>query len=199
MISHEGCTQMSFCLGTPKLGVPKFLKLGFLELWKPITSYKYLWLRWNIKQSCSHHWNFFNNMWHVTCTQVNQGDSWRLVVGSQIRILTPGPSFGHNLCFKYSNESCEPILDIYALRDFQWCKELFNLMNFGSWNCFIKIQDFVGILTPKVGVHLGMCGFIPSHSFTFQECKFNSWVALLVCTFPCPCLVISLNLGSWHG
>jgi len=32
---------------------------------------------------------------------------------NQIAILIPDPSFGHNLCFKYSNESCEPILDIY--------------------------------------------------------------------------------------
>jgi hypothetical protein len=25
-----------------------------------------------------------------------------------------GPSFGHNLCFKYPNGSCEPILNIYV-------------------------------------------------------------------------------------
>jgi hypothetical protein len=44
-------------------------------------------------------------MWHATYTQVNQGDSQLLVVESQITIR-------HNLCFKYSNGSCEPILDI---------------------------------------------------------------------------------------
>jgi hypothetical protein len=51
-------------------------------------------------------------MWHITCMQVNQSDSKLLVVESQIGSLTPGPSFGHNLCFKYSNGTCEPILDI---------------------------------------------------------------------------------------
>jgi hypothetical protein len=38
-----------------------------------------------------------------------------LVVESQTANLTLGLSFGHNLCFKYPNESCEPILDIYTL------------------------------------------------------------------------------------
>jgi hypothetical protein len=30
MPGHEGYTQMSFCLKTPKLGVPKFPKLGLM-------------------------------------------------------------------------------------------------------------------------------------------------------------------------
>jgi hypothetical protein len=38
MISHGGCIQMSFCPGTPKLGVSKFSKLGLMALWKAITS-----------------------------------------------------------------------------------------------------------------------------------------------------------------
>jgi len=54
-------------------------------------------------------------MWHGTYTYVIQGDSWLLMVESQINILNPNPSFGHNLCFKYSNGSCEPILNIYVL------------------------------------------------------------------------------------
>ncbi len=33
----------------------------------------------------------------------NQGNSRLLVVGSQFDSLTPNPSFGHNLCFKYPN------------------------------------------------------------------------------------------------
>ncbi len=37
--SHGPCTQMSFCPRTPKLGISKFLKLGFAQFWKPITSY----------------------------------------------------------------------------------------------------------------------------------------------------------------
>jgi len=69
-------------------------------------------------------------MWHATYTQVNQGDSWLLVVESQIDSLTPNLSFGHNLCFKYSNGTCEPISDIYVPIAFQWYKELFNPMSF---------------------------------------------------------------------
>jgi hypothetical protein len=38
VISHKGYTQMSFCLETPKLGVPKFPKLGLVGLWKAINS-----------------------------------------------------------------------------------------------------------------------------------------------------------------
>jgi hypothetical protein len=38
MINHEGYIQMSFCLGTPKLGIPKFPKLKLPTLWRAITS-----------------------------------------------------------------------------------------------------------------------------------------------------------------
>jgi hypothetical protein len=58
-------------------------------------------------------------MWHVNYAQVNQGDSWLLVVKSQIDTLILGLSFDHNLCFKYSNDSYEPILDIYVSKYFQ--------------------------------------------------------------------------------
>jgi hypothetical protein len=56
------------------------------------------------------------------------------MVGSQIGILTLDPSFGHNLCFKFPNGSCEPILKIYILRTFSWYKKIFNLMNFDPSN-----------------------------------------------------------------
>lgn len=36
-----------------------------------------------------------------------------------------------------------------------------------------------------MGVHLGVCGFIPSH---FRKCKCDFWVTFLACTFPCFCL-----------
>jgi hypothetical protein len=51
-------------------------------------------------------------MWHAPYTDVIQGNTQLLMVRNQIVILTFGPSFGHNLCYKYSNRSCEPILDI---------------------------------------------------------------------------------------
>jgi len=85
-----------------------------------------------------------NYMWHTTCKQASQGDSWLLVVGSQI-----GSSFGHNLCFKYSNGIYELILDIYIPRTFQWYKELFNPMSFDPCNCFMKIWKSIETIIPK--------------------------------------------------
>jgi hypothetical protein len=105
MPGHETSTQMSFL----KL---KFPKLRFLQLWGPIILCVDLWLKWGLKQNCSPRWKFTNDMSHATWTQGNRGDSWLLMVRNQIGNLTPGPSFGHNLCFKCPNESCEPILDI---------------------------------------------------------------------------------------
>jgi hypothetical protein len=117
---YGACTQMSFCFGTPKLGVLKFSKLGFLQLWRHVISCEDLVLIWGLKKSFSHHREFFNVMWHATCAQVNRGDSRLLVVESQIGNLTPNLSFGHNLYFKYPNGLCEPILNIYVPRAFQW-------------------------------------------------------------------------------
>jgi len=127
-------------------------------------------------------------MCHSTYTLLKHGDSWLLMVGNQIDTLIPDPSFSHNLCCKYSNGSCQPILDIYVLKAFQWYKEVFNLMSFDPWNYFMKIQNSIRTLTPKVGVHMGVYGFIPSHFITFRECKCDSHVTLSTCTFPCLCL-----------
>jgi hypothetical protein len=84
-------------------------------------------------------------MWHTTCMQINQGDFRLLMVGSQINNLIPIPSFGHNMCFKYPNRSWKPILDIYVSRDFQWYKELFNLMNFDPCNRLLKIRKSISV------------------------------------------------------
>jgi hypothetical protein len=95
-----------------QMGVLKFPKLGFSQLWGPITFFADLWLRWGLKQSCSPCRDIFNGMWHAICTQGNRGDSWLLVVGSQTANLIPSPSFGHNLCFQMSKWVIEPILNI---------------------------------------------------------------------------------------
>jgi hypothetical protein len=121
------------------------------------------------------------------------------VVGNQIGNLIPNPSFGHNLCFKCSNESCEPILDIYVSRTFQWYKELFNPMGFDPCNCFLKIRNSVETPTPKVGGHLGVWKFIPSHSLTLLgtwnvTLKLPSWAAPLQAL----ALVTNPRLGLWH-
>ncbi len=85
------------------------------------------------------------------------------MVRNQIGNLIPTLSFGHNLCFKCSNESCEPILDIYVSIAFQWYEELFNPMGFDSCNRSLKAQESIESPTPKMTVHLGMWGFILSH------------------------------------
>jgi hypothetical protein len=149
------------------VGVPKFPKLGFLQLWRPIPLCVDLQLRWGLKQSCIPCWDFSNGMWHATFTQGNLGNSWLLMVRSQIGNLILGPSFGHNLCFKYSNGSCEPILDIFVLRDFQWYKRFFNPMSFDPCNRPLKIQKSIRTPTPKMGAHLVVWGFIPSHFLAF--------------------------------
>jgi hypothetical protein len=131
--------------------------------------------------------------------QGNQGDSWFLVVKSQIGNLIHGPSFGHNLCFRYPNGSCEPILNIYVLIVFQWYKKIFNPMNLNHWSRFLKIQKSIGTLTPKMGAHLGVWRFIPSHFPTLSEewnvtPRFSSWPTPLQALV----LVASPRLGLWH-
>ncbi len=95
-----------------QVGVPKFPKLGLLQLWMPIIYSTYFWSKLGFKKSIRPRQDLSNDMCHTTCMQGNQGDFWFLVVESQINNLTPNLSFGHNLCFRYPNGSCEPILKI---------------------------------------------------------------------------------------
>ncbi len=124
------------------------------------------------------------------------------MVGNQIGNFTPSPSFGHNLCFTYPNGwfgSCDPILNIYVLRAFQWYKELFNRMSLSPWSRSLKIWKSIRIPSPKVGVHLGVWRFIHSHFPTFP----GAWdvtpkLLLLVCTFANPCLSCEHKVGLQH-
>jgi len=143
--------------------VPKLPKLGFPQLWGPITLCADLRLRWGLKQSCILRQQLFNGMLHATCTQGNQVDSWLLVVGNQIVNLTPGPSFGHNLCCRYPNGWCKPILYIYVSIVFQWYKKFFEPLGFDPCNYSLNIWESIGTPTPKVEAPLGVWGFIPSH------------------------------------
>ncbi len=106
-----------------RVGVSKSRQMGLPRLWSPITLQADLRSQCGLKQSCRSRRDLFNGMSHVLCSQVFRVDSRLLVVGSQNWQTpgnsTPGPSFGHNLCFRCSNEQCEPILDIYASRAFQ--------------------------------------------------------------------------------
>jgi hypothetical protein len=193
---HKANTQLSFCPKIPKLGVPKFPKLGLSWFWRPIILCENLQLRWGLKQHCSPCQEISNNMWHATYTKGNQGDSSLLVIESQIGKLILGPSFGHNLCFKCSNGSCEPILDIQVLIDFQWYKVLFTPMSFDPCNRPLKIWKSIRTPTSKVWAHFGRCGFIPSHFPTLLRAwnvtpKLHSWLAPLQAL----ALVMSPRLG----
>jgi hypothetical protein len=101
------------------VGVPKSRHLGLPGLWSPITLQVDLGSKCGLKQSCSSCRELSNGMSHVVCSQVNRVDSRLFLVRSQTANLTPGPSFGHNLCFRCPNEQLEPILDIYVPRAFQ--------------------------------------------------------------------------------
>jgi hypothetical protein len=139
-------------------------------------------------------------MLHATFMQGNQGDSWLLVARSQIDNLTPDPSFGHNLLFKCPNWSCKPILNIYVPKDFQLYKEIFNPISFDPYNRPLKIHESIGTLTPKVRIHLGVWGFIPSH---FPQ-LLGTWnVTPMLHSWPTPLQTLALvaipRLGLWHN
>jgi hypothetical protein len=42
-------------------------------------------------------------------------------------------------------------------------------MSFDPWNFSLKIRKFIRTPTPKMEAHLGMCGFIPSHSHALSR------------------------------
>jgi hypothetical protein len=182
------------------VGVPKSPKLGLLRLWSPIILRVDLGSRCGLKKSCSPCRELSNGMSHAIYRQVNWVDSRLFLVRSQTGNLTPGPSFGHNLCFRCPNEQCEPILDIYVSGAFQWYKERHKLLNFDPWNRSLKFQEFTGTPSPKVGVALGMWGFTPSHFPTLPGvCDVTPGLSLS----PHPCnpfaLVVSPKLGLWHN
>jgi hypothetical protein len=84
------------------------------------------------------------------------------MVESWITNLTQDVSFGHNLCFRCPNGSCEPILDIYISIVFQWYKDIIAIKVLIQW-----------VLTPvnalwRFGSPLGLQ--LPRWEFTW-ECE----------------------------
>jgi hypothetical protein len=189
VLFHKAHIQMAFCLGDSQMGVSKFSQLGFPRLWGPITLHADLGWRLSLKQSCNPCQDFSDCMLHATYTRGNRGDSWLLVVGSQIANLTFGFCFGHNLCFKYPNGSCEPILDICVSIAFQWYKELLNPLNFDPCNCFLKIRKSTRTPIPKVEAPFGS---VRVHSltlsYTFKSMKCDSRVSFLARNLASPYL-----------
>jgi len=174
-------------------------QLGLSQLWSPITLWANLGSRCGLKQSCNSRQELSNCMLHVVYKQVNQVDFWLFLVDSQIVNLPPGPSFGHNLCFRCPNEQCKPILDIYVWRAFQWYKERHKPLSFDPWNCSLKSWESTGTPSPKVGVALEVWGFIPSHFPTLSGvCDVTHGLSLGL--HPCNPLALVANpkLGLRH-
>jgi hypothetical protein len=188
-------------LGTPAWESRIRAFSGLPRLWSFITFGADLRLTRRLKQSCRSRQDLSNGMSHVFCSQVFRVDSRLLVVGSQNwrtpGSSTPGPSFGHNLCFRCRNEQCEPILDIYTSRPFHWYKERHNPLRFDPYNRSLKFWESIGTPSPQVGVALGVWVFIPSHSLALSctpgsmwcdsqasswlNSRASSWPALLQC------------------
>jgi hypothetical protein len=165
------------------MGVLKLPTLGLLRLWRLITLCDDLWLRSGLNQSCSPCQELFNGMSHVTCTQGNLVDSWLSVVGSQTANLTPNLSFGHNLCFRCPNGSCEPILNMCVSITFQWYKELFKAMGLDPCDCSLKIWESIGTRTPQsVSFPWSVCEGLFPHTLL------HSKGSLLACNLATSCL-----------
>ncbi len=85
------------------------------------------------------------------------------MVKSQIANLTLGLSFDHNLCFRCSNGSSEPILDMYVSIYFQCYKKLFEPMGFESCNRALKIWESIWESNSHNG---SLFGSVKVHSLT---------------------------------
>ncbi len=190
---HGAYIQMAFLSQDSRTGVPKLCRLGLLRLWSSITLRTDLGLRCGLKKNCSSCREISNGMSHALCNQVNQVNSWLFLVGSQTGSLTPGPSFGHNLCFRCPIEQCEPILKNYVPKKFQWYKKRHKNLSFDPWNCSLKFRESMGIPSPKVGVALGVWGFTPSYSLTLSYTPGSVWVTPGLLLGPHPCGFFALT------
>jgi hypothetical protein len=154
-----------------QVGVPKSPKLGLLRLWSPITLQTDLQSRCGLKKSCSSRQELSNIISHALCKQVNRVDSRLFLVRSQTASLTHGPSFGHNLCFRCPNEQCEPILNIYVPRAFQWYKNITN-----HWIFIPKIVLWSFGSPPGLHLPSGSCfRSVRVHSLTFSYTPRSMW------------------------
>ncbi len=109
------------------------------------------------------------------------------MVGNQIGTLIPSVFFGHNLCFKYSNGTCEANLNIYVLRTFQWYKEIFNPKIFDPLQSFSENSKVHWDFNSQSGSPLGSVwvhSLTPSYTLGSMKC--DSRASHLTCTFASP-------------
>jgi len=191
---------MTFLSRDSQVGIPKSRQPGLPQLWSPITLRANLGSKCGLKKSCSSRRELSNGMWHVIWSQINWVNSQLFLVGSQIANLTPGPSFGHDLCFRCPNEQWEIILDIYVLRTFQWYKERHKMLSFDPSSRSLKFWESTRTPSPKVGVALGVWGFTPSHFLTLPRvCDVTPGLPLGLDLCNPFALVASPKLGLRHS
>jgi hypothetical protein len=191
----EVASKWLFFPGTPELesrncpGLES--RVGVSGLWTPISPDCKVWSQCGLKQSCSSCRELFKAVLHSQIGNWEEVESRLLVVRSQIVNLTLGPSFGHNLWFKCSNEQCKPILDIYVSIAFQWYQKRNNPLRFDPSTCPLKFWGSTGTPSPKMGIALGVWGLTPSHSPTLSYIPGSVWWLpgfLLACNLPMPLL-----------
>jgi len=99
-----------------------------------------------------------------------------------------------------SKWQCQPILVIYVLRVFQWYKERHKPLSFDPSICSLKFWKSTGTPSPKVGVALGVRGFIPSHFLTLPGvCDVTPGLPLGPHFYNPFALVTSPKLGLQHS
>jgi hypothetical protein len=190
MTLHGTHIQMAFLSRDSRdshAGVPKSRPAGLSGLWSLITLRADLGSKCGLKQSCSSHQEFSNGMSHVVCSQVFRVDSRLLVVRSQNwqtpGSSTPGPSFGHNLCFRCPNEQCEPILDIYASRAFHWYKERHKPLRFDPLKL---VSEVSGLHRDSISQSESCLGSVRVHSFTLSYTPGSPWCDSWASLWPAP-------------
>jgi hypothetical protein len=192
----HGPQSNDFLFQDSQVGVPKLPRLGLSWIWGAITLHANFWLKLKFEQNCNPYQDLLNVMSHAICMHRNWVDSRLLVVGSQTTNLTLDPSFGYNLCFKCLNGQCEPILDIYVPRTFQWYKKRFKTLSFGPCNRLLKIRESTETPTPNVRVPLGVWGSIRSHFLALLgACGMTPELLSWPATFQPVALVASPRLG----
>ncbi len=117
----------------------------------------------------------------------NQVDSRPLMVRSQTVNLTPGLSFGHNLCFKCPNGWYEPILNIYVSIAFWWYNELFKTLGFWPLQ---SLSEHSGVHRDSNSQHGNSLGSVRVLSLTlfFTPGGMKMWLPglILACTLSSP-------------
>jgi hypothetical protein len=197
-LSTRATSKWHFVSALPN-GSPEIAKIGTLATLGPHNFVCRPLIEMGSKECYSPCQELSNGMLQAIYTQGNQVTLRLLMVGNQTANLIPDPSFDHKLWFRCPNGSCEPILDTYVPRAFQQYRELLKLLSLGPCNHPLKIQESTGISSPKVGVTLGVWGFIPSHFPTFPgACGVTPRLSLSSQSCKPFALVASPRLGLWH-